>query len=178
MLRIIQDTREQYPFSFDGLPVEIVAGTLPTGDYSLAGFEDQITVERKAAGDLLSCLTSGRDRFRRELERLRGYEAAAVVVETTFDNLINGYHRNRIAPEAVEQSVVSMMCNYRLPFFFAVSRRQAEKFTFDFFRHYARHAAARYKAIADFDKAESAHNARARAAGTVKTQNKRNYNGA
>ena len=45
---------------------------------------------RKAAGDLLSCMTGGRERFTRELERLRGYEAAAVVVETTFDNLVNG----------------------------------------------------------------------------------------
>lgn len=162
MIRIIQDTREQCPFLFDGFPVEVKTGTLPTGDYSIAGFEDRIAVERKAAGDLLSCLTSGRDRFRRELERLRGYEAAAVVVETAFDNLVNGSYRNRIAPEAVEQSVISMMCNYRLPFFFAASRRQAEKFTYDFFRHYARHAAARYKALADFEKGTGTLRARGR----------------
>ena len=81
MLQIIQDTREQYPFSFEGYPVEVKPGTLPTGDYSLDGFEDRIAIERKAAGDLISCMTGGRERFRRELERLRGYEAAAVVVD-------------------------------------------------------------------------------------------------
>ena len=31
MLQIIQDTREQYPFSFEGYPVEVKPGTLPTG---------------------------------------------------------------------------------------------------------------------------------------------------
>lgn len=151
MLKIVQDTREQHPFSFAGYPVEVKPGALPTGDYSLDGFEDRIAIERKAAGDLLSCMTGGRDRFRRELERLRGYEAAAVVVETTFDNLINGNHRSKINPEAIEQTVISMICNYRIPFFFAKSREQAEKFTYNFFRHYVRHAKRRYKAIAGME---------------------------
>ena len=63
MLQIIQDTREQHPFSFEGYPVEVKPGALPTGDYSLDGFEDRIVIERKAAGDLLSCMTGGRERF-------------------------------------------------------------------------------------------------------------------
>ena len=81
MFQIVTDTREQHPFSFEGYPVEVKPRALPTGDYSLDGFEDRIAIERKAAGDLLSCMTGGRERFTRELERLRGYEAAAVVVE-------------------------------------------------------------------------------------------------
>ena len=147
MLQIIQDTREQCPFSFEGYPVKVKPGTLPTGDYSLDGFEDRIAIERKAAGDLLSCMTSGRERFTRELERLRGYESAAVVVESTFDNLLSGYHRSKINPKAIEQTIISMICNYRIPFFFAKSRELAEEFTYNFFRHYVRHAKNRYKAL-------------------------------
>jgi len=63
-MKITQDTREQTPFTFDGYTCEIQTGTLPTGDYSLAGLVDRCAVERKSLDDLLGCLMgSGRERF-------------------------------------------------------------------------------------------------------------------
>ena len=147
MLQIIQDTREQHPFSFEGYPVEVLPGTLGAGDYSIPGFLDRVAVERKSLADLIGCLSSGRERFSRELERLRGYESAAVVVEAGFYELAAGRYRSKLSPASAVQSVVSMMQQYRMPFFFAGTRPDAERFTFDFLRHYCRHAAARYRAI-------------------------------
>ena len=146
-MKIIVDSREQAPFSFAGYPVEVAQGALATGDYSLAGFADRVAVERKSLGDLIGCLTHDRDRFTRELERLRGYESAAVVVEAGFDELAAGKYRSKMQPGAAVQSVVSIMQNYRMPFFFAGDRQHAERFVFDFLRHYHRHAVERYRAL-------------------------------
>ena len=60
----IIDTREQQPLA---LELDTVPGTLATGDYSVHGLEDLLTVERKSLDDLLGCMTSGRPRFEREL---------------------------------------------------------------------------------------------------------------
>ena len=72
------DTREQLPLE---LPLRSITGTLPTGDYSVSGFEDLICVERKSLPDLIGCMTSGRTRFEKELQRMKAYDARCVVVE-------------------------------------------------------------------------------------------------
>ena len=98
-LHIIRDTREQDGFTFiDGFdPAPIVTdGTLATGDYSLAGFEAAgITVERKSLQDLVGVLGHGRERFERELARMRAYAVAAVVVEAPLSALRAGADRGR-----------------------------------------------------------------------------------
>ena len=147
MFQIVRDTREQEPFLFLGYPVEIVEGTLNAGDYSIPGFTDRVAVERKSLSDLIGCLTTGRNRFTRELERLRGYESAVVVVEAGFYELAEGRYRSKLNPTSAVQTIISMMQAYRMPFFFAETRADAERFAFDFLRHYYRHAEDRYKAI-------------------------------
>lgn len=148
MLQIIRDSREQNGYTFASFPdVEATTGTLATGDYTLAGFADRLAIERKELSDLLACLTTDRDRFTRELERLRGFEAAAVVVEATYNDIQAGRYRSRMNPAAAVQSIISIMENYRLPFFFAGDRQTGERFTRDFIRHYHRHAVERYKAL-------------------------------
>lgn len=72
---IAVDTREQAPYRFAGEPV--ASATLAAGDYSLAGLEHLIAVERKELGDLVGCMTHDRDRFKRELQRLRAYRYRA-----------------------------------------------------------------------------------------------------
>ena len=153
-MKIVIDSREQSPFHFEGYPVEIEAGTLTTGDYSVSGFTDRVAVERKSLGDLMGCLTHDRERFTRELERLRGYESV-VVVEAPFSQLADGRYRSRMNPESAVQSVVSIIQAYRMPFFFAENRLRAERFVFDFLRHFCRHAEARYRAVCRWRAAEN-----------------------
>lgn len=148
MLEIVIDTREQNPYEFQGYAAVTARAGLSAGDYSIPGFTDRVAVERKELSDLLGCLTHGRERFVRELERLRGYDAAAVVVEAPFFALAGGGYRSRMNPESAVQSVISLMGRYRVPFFFADGRDMGEYFAFHFLRHYARHALERYKAIA------------------------------
>ncbi len=148
-MRIVVDTREQMQFPFAEYQVEVVEGTLTAGDYSLAGLESLVAVERKSLPDLVACLGRERPRFERELERLRGFESAAVVVESPMADLALGQYRSALNPKAAYESVVAFMCRYRLTFYFAQDRRGAERFTFSFLRHYLRTVERRYQAVAN-----------------------------
>ena len=135
-MQIIVDTREQFPFTFRNLPVERIKGTLHTGDYSLPGYENKITVERKSLGDLASCITVGRERFERELERMLDFESAAVVVEEPLANIRNGKYRSNLKPESFEQSILAFMIRYHVPFLFGKNRSHAEYICFNVLRHF------------------------------------------
>ncbi len=84
MKPIIQiDTREQAPLRIEAYPVELV--TLPVGDYGIRGFSDwtnpAFIVERKSLPDLCGSLGHGRARFMREIEKLRAFRFAALLIE-------------------------------------------------------------------------------------------------
>ena len=87
-LKIIKDTRESKPLIFDK-PNEIA--TLDWGDYALSR-EDlscKTRIERKSLPDLIGTLSSGYDRFSREIERAdkdKGY--VVVLVEDSFDHFL------------------------------------------------------------------------------------------
>lgn len=74
MIKFICDTREPWPHPWaDYLPDEctIERGTMETGDWCVAGFADGVVIERKTASDFLGTITSGRERFEKELRRAR-----------------------------------------------------------------------------------------------------------
>jgi hypothetical protein len=76
---IIIDSREQEPLVFQRLPSK--TGTLQTGDYSVAGLEQLFTVERKSVPDLVGCcIRENRERFERELHRLRGFRFKRLLI--------------------------------------------------------------------------------------------------
>ena len=72
---IIIDTREQDEYKFKSILT--VRDKLNTGDYSLRGFENDITIERKSLGDFISSISHGRDRFKSELARMKDYDTRA-----------------------------------------------------------------------------------------------------
>jgi len=53
---ILVDTREQEPFLFKSYPCWAKRQCLKTGDYSIAGFEELVSVERKSKKDLYTSL--------------------------------------------------------------------------------------------------------------------------
>lgn len=145
-MKIIVDSREQRPFTFSRFPgVEVVTGTLATGDYSLPGLETLAAIERKSLADLVGCLTGERDRFERELARLSAFELRAVVVEASWSDLEAGRYRSRMNPHAAAQSVLTFQVRHRVPFMFAGSREGAETIAHGLLAKYLREIQARYK---------------------------------
>jgi len=84
---LIQDSREQFGWGPLFKSGYVVSG-LAYGDYSVAGLEHLIAIERKSLPDLLGSLTHGRERFEAELKRARSLHKFFVVVECSLKDLL------------------------------------------------------------------------------------------
>lgn len=146
---LIVDTREQTPFTFEsiradsnqgGLPVKVltVRKGLPSGDYSLNGFETKVAVERKSLQDLYSTLGQSRRRFQAELGRLSTYDFAAVVVETDWPTILSAPpSRSRLHPKTVFRSVIAWRIRHtRIHWEMCPSRAFAEVMTFRYLERF------------------------------------------
>lgn len=115
---IVVDTREQTPLAFETLPSKV--GTLTSGDYSVEGLEHVLAVERKSVADLVGSLTQGRDRFERELHRLRECDVVRLLVVGeggTIDPrlaIAHGRCRSRMRPQAIVASLAAHEHRYRI----------------------------------------------------------------
>lgn len=141
---VIIDTREQWPLEFTGMPTEI--GTLTTGDYSIRGLEHLVAVERKSLDDLLACVGRDRDRFKRELQRLRAYRFRLLIIESDAASLDAGLWRSKVTPAQVCGSLAAWTAQYALPLWLAGDHTAAgvfvERFLFQAARAVAMEAAA------------------------------------
>lgn len=98
------DTREQSPLTL--APLQTTSGTLATGDYSVAGLEHLVAVERKSLPDLVACIGVERERFDREVQRLLAYPTRALVVESTWPEIEAGEWRSKVTPAAAVGSLL------------------------------------------------------------------------
>src|SRR5688572_20376527 len=90
----VADSREQTPWNLS--PLQVVQGTLTTGDYSLAGLEHVVAIERKSLSDLLGCIGQDRERFDREVQRLLAYPCRALIVEASWADIEMGEWRSKV----------------------------------------------------------------------------------
>ena len=121
---ITVDTREQTPLKFTRL--RAVERALFTGDYSIVGLEESFAVERKSLDDIANCcLSSNRDRFERELHRLRGYQFKRLVIVGRRGKIeVQRYH-SRIAPKAVLATLGAFEIRYLAPVVFCSTPEEA-----------------------------------------------------
>jgi DNA excision repair protein ERCC-4 len=122
---LVIDTREQEPYSFDPKLVAPVRRALPAGDYSIAGLERDVAVERKTLDDFVGTVIRARDRFHRELAKLGEYHRACVVVEGTLADLLTGKYTSRAHPESIFGSALAITVDYGVPVFFCSNRQAA-----------------------------------------------------
>ncbi len=123
---IIIDTREQNPWTFSNLPSE--PGSLDTGDYSVKGLEHLISIERKSLPDLLACIGRERNRFKRELQRLRAYRFRCLIIEATYAGLERGVWLSKVKPASVLGSLAAWQAQYSLPVMLAGDHEAAARF--------------------------------------------------
>ena len=97
------DTREQAPLPIRRFPVERIG--LPCGDYGIKGFSDwsnpRFIVERKSLDDLAGSIGKGRERFMREIEKLRQFGFRALVIEGRRADVEAHAYRSSIAPASI-----------------------------------------------------------------------------
>ena len=136
LVTIIVDTREQVPYEFPSGQVTVERRALPAGDYSLAGLEREVTVERKSLEGSIHAVIRERDRFRNELKLLQTYPCACVVVEANLDDVFTGDYRSGAHPNSVFGATMSIIIDYGVPVYFCSNRQIARRFVMEFLLRY------------------------------------------
>lgn len=128
-LKILVDTREQQPLSF----TKTMDMKLDFGDYTIGAPHYSYTyVDRKSESDFKSTLSSGLNRFKREIERAKEFSSFIfVVVESSIEKIIQN---NNYAPHEANLSYVwhntrVLSHDYRdhCQFIFSGSRKMSQK---------------------------------------------------
>ena len=110
---MVTDSREQDPLTFRTFPS--VTGTLVSGDYSFRGGEELFAVERKSIADLVASVTGERERFERELHRLRGFRFARLLVVGAQAEVEQHRYRSATTPKSVLHSLAAFEARYSIP---------------------------------------------------------------
>lgn len=145
----IIDSREQLPFQFSNVRRRDLSfgGTrreaLDAGDYGieLEGELLPIRLERKSISDYFGICSnrfSQRDRFERELERLR-WLTAYLIIEADAETIRKGYERSQVSGEAALGSAVCWSVKYGICPIFAGTRRTAQRVCQQILEEFAAH---------------------------------------
>lgn len=134
MLLIVRDTREQLPLSFDHCSgVERIEDLcLPFGDYAGQVGADKdslkhlpIVFERKSINDLWGTMTSGYDRFKREMERAKEAKHKLVIlIEGNYSDILRGSDHSHFSGEAMVKKLSTLYVKYDLEWWPCENRRQ------------------------------------------------------
>lgn len=121
------DSREQAPLTITRFPVEVVG--LPVGDYGIKGFSDwtrpYFAIERKSIDDLAGSLGRERDRFMREIEKLRQFRFAGLVIEADRAQVEMKHYVSQIAPSSILATLDALAVRCNLHVFWAGDRAGA-----------------------------------------------------
>lgn len=138
---IVADSREQNPYVFleeRYENVQMVVSGLGTGDYTVLGYESEIGIERKTLEDFIGSISSGRERFEREMERAMTFRRFYVIIEASVHDVRAHHYQSRMSPHAVLQTALSWSVKYGVHIIWAGTRSGGEYTTFHLLRHYKR----------------------------------------
>ena len=121
---VVVDTREQTPLVFSRLDSKVA--TLTTGDYSFVGGEEHLAIERKSVPDFVACcMGNNRERFFRELHRMRGFAFRRLLIVGTRHEIELGQYRSSIKPRSVLATLSTIEARFDVPVVFAPTPAQA-----------------------------------------------------
>lgn len=129
--KILSDSREQAPLSFNKDKFDVVIEAVPFGDYwceipNTEGSFTQIPIcfERKGLGDLFGTMGNGYDRFKREMERCKEAKFHMIlVVEGTLSEVLRGYKHSSIEGKSLLKKLAMLRIRYDLEVLFFEDRR-------------------------------------------------------
>lgn len=128
------DTREQTPWTFEGLGIQTIRQTLETGDYSVPGLEHRVCIERKSLDDWTSTVMRERGRFYRELERMRAFAFRCVIIEAGVREVMAGRYKSQVKPESVLGFVAEIAVAQAVPVYLGGSRAESQVLAAAFLR--------------------------------------------
>lgn len=125
---IVQDTREQLELDWSGIEgiekVEVIG--LPYGDYTaiVHGKPVPIYWERKSLNDLFGTMTSGYERFKKEMSRAKEANVELILcIEGTYTDVWDGVEYSQFPGPSMIQKLETLWAKYGLWTVFCESRR-------------------------------------------------------
>ena len=120
---MIVDTREQKPLFKS--KSWIVNHGLNSGDYSIQGFENVITIERKSIPDLLGTLGKGRIRFEKELNRMNEYKWKGLLIEGLENDVYQPNDFSSMHPNSIYHSLAAIETKWGVNIYYAKDKKHA-----------------------------------------------------
>ena len=146
-MKIKVDSREQEPLPFvvGGNVSNVSTIGLPFGDYWCEledGTEIPIVFERKSIQDLYGTLTSGHDRFKRELERAKRVDCQLfLIIEGSLTQVLKGTPYSQVNPDTLTKSVFTFKVKYELQPIFCTSRAEMMRYMIETWEAFGRNFA-------------------------------------
>lgn len=147
---IIRDSREKVDFwrfdQYEECKGEIVKG-LKSADYSIEGYEDEISLERKrTTGELATNLGSKLTQFRAELERLQSYNIRYVLLEFTLEDLLafpensgipkKTWGKLKMSGKYMAKLINELSEQFKVEFVFCGNKDNAENIAFEILKEF------------------------------------------
>ena len=150
---VIQDTREQLPLEFKhDLITEIQVMKLDVGDYCVKfknGYIPNVRFERKSIGDLVGTLTSGHERFDKEIERSKNFDVRLIIIiEGTLTKVLKGFEHSKVEGDTIVKILFSLWERYNVMPVFCKDREECSRYIIEFY------AAIGRKALKDLKQAK------------------------
>jgi ERCC4-type nuclease len=146
---LVQDSREQLGYQ-DLFESPCLIQGLPTGDYSILGAEHLIAIERKSLADFLGSITTGRERFEKELARGRALSCFHLVIEGRLDEIAAGNYGHAVSkvnPTSVFETLTAFSIRYNLPIWFVGNRQIGARTTESLLKKWLREHAKVFEGI-------------------------------
>jgi len=137
---LIIDTREQLPLPFGKSKYwDIIKEKIDFGDYGLK-INDKLVCafERKSASDLFGTLTSGHERFNKEIQRAKEKGIFFfIIIENTYDDIMNkrfdGSFKIKTKGHTIIKTVHTMTIKHDLNFIFCNGRTEMKDYIYNMF---------------------------------------------
>lgn len=125
---LVCDTREQKMLDFSGIEgvEKIEEMALSFGDYTaiVHGRPVPIVVERKGLGDLFGTMTSGYERFKKEMARAKESNMKLILaIEGTYSTVWEGIAHSQFDGQSMLKKLATLYVKYDLECWFCESRR-------------------------------------------------------
>lgn len=136
---VIRDTQEKknyWDFPFSSLCNGTISKSLPTGDYTLVGYEDILSIERKqSTGEFATNINEAR--FFRELDRLEEFAHPFLILEFDYDDVLSFpansgipkkfWPKLKVTPNFMVKKLTEIDLNYKVKIIFAGQGRGQER---------------------------------------------------
>lgn len=134
MKKILIDTQEKLPYSFNTDDFIVSRASLKTGDYILEDHAKGVVIERKSLEDWIKSIQE--DRFYRELLRMQEFDMPLIIVESSIPQILEKKYNSPLPAGEIINRGINIIKDYKIPIIYCSDRQHAIYFVSQVFLNY------------------------------------------